>query len=402
MILSIEESIQRLKAEILAQDWRLSQHRVEQLKASFNCLKQRFRSRKAAYAIIVMADNVLDYVKKKGDSSPPDSVDFVKEAMAHIVTLYEDMEFEPEKEKRLFNAIFFRFNKLKEKIKAEKERETLETTAAAGGSGGAVAAAADRFSPGEAELAEMMAELKDSLQQAETVVSVIRQLLDELQILKPAEPHAPEMLHETASPDLLPEPGSLFFADERQESLPEETPAGVEMQAPAGVGEFAACPATNLRIISIDGIKIGVPENSITMVRTINAAARNRYVETGNVPLKDFHRFMSSLAREFKGSLAKVKNKILKKLTIPIMICNGLDLPSVPDEDGLVLVMVSSGNWNGFILCAEAEADTVSMVRFKKSKHGDISGIASLENGEEIPLLDVATLLRREGYLAVV
>ncbi len=63
--LSIEESIQRLKAEIIAQDWRLSPNRASQLEAAFNCLRQRFMTRKATHAMLVMAESVLNYIKKK-------------------------------------------------------------------------------------------------------------------------------------------------------------------------------------------------------------------------------------------------------------------------------------------------------------------------------------------------
>jgi hypothetical protein len=39
-ILSIEESVQRLKAEILSVDWRISEKRAELLEAAFSCLKK--------------------------------------------------------------------------------------------------------------------------------------------------------------------------------------------------------------------------------------------------------------------------------------------------------------------------------------------------------------------------
>jgi len=122
MILSIDESIQRLKAEIIAQDWGLSTKRIDLLEAAFACLQQRFKSRKAAHAILIMAGSVLDYVKRKGESTPTVSIDFLKEAMAHIVNLYETDDFDPESEEKLFKGLFYRFQGLKKKIREEKER----------------------------------------------------------------------------------------------------------------------------------------------------------------------------------------------------------------------------------------------------------------------------------------
>ena len=122
--LSISESIKRLKVEIIAQDWGLSAKRIDLLEAAFSCLKQRFKNRKAAHAILIMAGSVLEYVKRKGESTPSESIDFLKEAMAHIVNLYEADEFDLEKDEKLFKGLYFRFNALKEKIKSEKAAGT--------------------------------------------------------------------------------------------------------------------------------------------------------------------------------------------------------------------------------------------------------------------------------------
>ena len=117
--LAIEESIQRLKAEIIAQDWRLSQNRASQLEAAFACLRQRFKNRKATHAMLIMAGSVLDYIKKKG-GTPSETIDFLKEAMAHIVNLYEDLSYDPQKEEQIFQTLFKRFQRLKDKIKHKK------------------------------------------------------------------------------------------------------------------------------------------------------------------------------------------------------------------------------------------------------------------------------------------
>ena len=86
----LDDAVQRLKNEILSQDWRLSSHRIERLEEALSCLRKRFRSRKAMFSILTMAVNVLDYKKKKGDDCQPEAIDFLKESMAHMVNLSID------------------------------------------------------------------------------------------------------------------------------------------------------------------------------------------------------------------------------------------------------------------------------------------------------------------------
>lgn len=122
MTLSIDESIQILKAEIIAQDWRLPQKRIEPLEEAFFCLKNRFRTRKNIHSILIMSDSVLKYLKKHGKTASPDFLEFLKEAMAHVVTMYEDSKFDPEKEKQLFKRVYGQFGRLKQKVKANKKK----------------------------------------------------------------------------------------------------------------------------------------------------------------------------------------------------------------------------------------------------------------------------------------
>jgi len=82
VILSLDESIQKLKTEILSQDWSLSPRKIEPLQAAFTCLKNRFNTRKNALAILTMADSVLLYAQKRQDQIPPEFIDFLKETMA--------------------------------------------------------------------------------------------------------------------------------------------------------------------------------------------------------------------------------------------------------------------------------------------------------------------------------
>jgi hypothetical protein len=113
VILSLEESIQKLKAEILSPVWDLPQKKIEPLEAAFSCLKTRFKTRKNALAILTMADSVLQYAKKQKNTLPTDFIDFLKEAMAHIVNIYEEGKFDPEHEEQLFKRVYSRFTALK-------------------------------------------------------------------------------------------------------------------------------------------------------------------------------------------------------------------------------------------------------------------------------------------------
>ncbi|MDP2002145.1 MAG: hypothetical protein ACYC0O_01375 [Desulfurivibrionaceae bacterium] len=123
MILSLDESIQKLKTEILSQDWSLSQKKIEPLQAAFTCLKNRFNTRKNALAILTMADSVLLYARKRQGRIPPEFIDFLKETMAHVVNMYEDTKFDPDRDAEVFKRVYGKFAKLKEKVAAEKSGE---------------------------------------------------------------------------------------------------------------------------------------------------------------------------------------------------------------------------------------------------------------------------------------
>ena len=118
MSLSIDESILILKAEIIAQDWRLSAKRIARLEEVFACLRAQFEGRKIFLAILTMAASVLAYIKKSGDTFEPTALDFFKEAIARVVTIYEDHDSHPEQDEKVFKAVFSRFNLLKDKLKS--------------------------------------------------------------------------------------------------------------------------------------------------------------------------------------------------------------------------------------------------------------------------------------------
>jgi hypothetical protein len=417
--LSIDESIKRLKVEIIAQDWGLSEKRIDLLEAAFACLQQRFKNRKAAHAILIMAGSVLDYVKRKGESTPAESIDFLKEAMAHIVNLYEADQFDPEKEEKLFKGLYFRFNALKEKIKAGSAPPAAASAATAGTLAMSAPAAGgimpeddfdedalipenidelrkkvlnfreNEFDLDRSEVDRLVHDLQASLERAEYVGETIRQLLAELMKVRERNRAA------DSRPEIRPAgeqigPGSTL---ERE---------GVVQVRESEENQVKNCPATQLRGITLAGSLVFIQENAIAMLREVTKDKQQEYLKNSYVPLKDFSTFFKRLAKQFKGSLSNIPDKKLKKLTLPIMVPTGLFLEEIPDENGLHLVFVANGQWNGVIACSEVAKDTVTMVKFKSAKNGDFVGFGYAENGQELPLLNVVSILRREGFLTMV
>ncbi|MBU4261848.1 MAG: hypothetical protein KKC76_08225 [Proteobacteria bacterium] len=439
--LSINESINRLKVEIIAQDWGLSAKRIDLLEAAFFCLKQRFKNRKAAHAILIMAGSVLEYVKRKGESTPSESIDFLKEAMAHIVNLYESDEFDLEKDEKLFKGLYFRFNALKEKIKAEKTLGKAESDnpPAAQAVARQMAAPEDDFDEEalvpenidqlrrkvlnlrESEIAldrsevdRLVSDLQNSLERAEYVGETIRQLLTELLHVRNSK--AAEGTEQDI-PDDIPEDVRDDFPEDILEDMPDDDIAAEAPQsAPASGGGSSAlspqiaveettiknCPATELRGITVADSHVYIQEIAIALVREVTKDKLQEYLKNSNVPLKDFGGFFKRLAKQFKGSLATIPDKKLKKLTLPIMVPAGHLLADVPDENGSQLVFVTNGQWNGVIVCSEVAREPVTMIKFKSAKNGDFVGIGFSEGGLELPLLNAVSILRREGFLTMV
>ncbi|MCK5232222.1 MAG: hypothetical protein KAR13_18260 [Desulfobulbaceae bacterium] len=391
MILSIDESIQRLKAEILSQDWSLSQKRVEILDTAFFSLKERFKTRKATHAILVMAGSALDYIKKKKENSLPDAIDFIKEAMAHVVNLYEESDFNPANEDKVFQTVYSRFTTLKTKIKEEKKRsiepETApvshplpmkaaveETTIAqvANETGGVRLQAqemliaslkmADAVLENKSQVEKLIHELKTSFERIDGLGISIRQLLKELQAEK--------------------KPESVVLLDDEEDDY--------------NVG-FSS--AAKFRQLVIGKTITAVSEENISLIRPVAPAKLEDYLKTSNVPLNDFGGFMKNLSTQFKGSLSTVKDRKLKKFSFPLIVPRGLGLPDTPDENAASLVVVSNDQWHGVILCSDVYAEPKTIVRCRKEKNGDISGTGFLDSGDEISFLNVTSILKREGFL---
>ena len=415
--LSISESIQRLKAEIIAQDWGLSEKRIDLLEAAFACLKQRFKSRKAAHAILIMAGSVLDYVKRKGENTPSDSIDFLKEAMAHVVNLYEEDDFVPENDEKLFKSLYFRFNTLKKKIKTEKEEEEHEKQVVAEPPGGMEqhdSEFIDHVPENIAQLKQKVSELHEvgsglntgnfdqlvqelqvSLERAEYVGETIRQLLGELLSAGSREKHIDS---EGQEPRGKEEHGQHLRNEEKRDDAvyPEEE------EREKYVSSVKSCPVTELREIDLAGTSVFIQESAVALIRDLPPVKLKEYLKDSNVPLKDFAGFFRGLAKQFKGALANISDKKLKKLSLPIMVPSGLSLSDMPDVNATKLVVVTNGHWNGVFLCSAVGEHPVTMVKFKKAKNGDFVGIGYTEDDEELYVLNCVSVLRREGFLTMV
>ncbi len=415
--LSIDDSIKRLKTEVIAQDWGLSTKRIELLDAAFFCLKQRFKNRKAAHAILIMAGSVLEYVKRKGENTPADSIDFLKESMAHVVNLYESEEFDPEEDEKLFKGLYYRFNNLKEKIKTAKTgKQSADTTSVQDTREGRNEVEVDRdtlvpesieqlrkkvadlrqsdldLEKGEVE--RLVYDLQASLERAEYVGDTISRLLTELLASRDRDKRNDEQEQE--------QDDELSSFDEKtllKRIVGKNPPPVEEVVRPSLINK---CPPTQLRKIVLAGTSVYIQENAISLIRQVSPEKLKGYIKNSNVPLKDFGGFFHSLSRQFKGLLSQIPDKKLKKLSLPIVVPSGFNLPDMPDENGSHLVFVVNAHWNGVLVCAEVDAETVTMVKFQKAPNGDVAGIGFSEEDHDYPLLHVVSVLRREGFLTMV
>jgi len=374
--LPVEDAIARLKAEVIAQDWRLSPKRVEQLEAAFTSLREQFQGRKPVHAMLVMATNVLEYIKTHGNS-PPETIDFLKEAMAHLVNLYEELVDDPAHEERTFQILFARFTTLKGKIQ-QKAVGPLAPLPAGQPPAVPVSAARpeplDEGPPVEAiALDRLFTEFKSGLSTAGPMGSALKGLFDAW----------------------LLSPGVAALL---QKGLP--SMGGVSRrEAPVPDGQYTPCPPTSVRIITISGLAVAIQSSVIALIRPVSPAKSQIYLQDATVPLKDFSRFMQRLSRQFNGSLSLVKERTLMELSLPIMTAEGQEFHEGAPASCTTLVIVSNGNWHGALACDEIQVVEQSMIKFAKQPNGDLVGTAWLEDGGRIPLLDPLSMLRREGIL---
>ena len=341
MLLSLDESIQKLKTEILSQDWSLSPRKIEPLQAAFTCLKNRFSTRKNTLAILTMADSVLLYAQKRRDRVPPEFVDFLKETMAHVVNMYEDGKFDPDRDAEVFKRVYGKFAKLKEKVAAEKGAPPKPA-------GHPVESSAD-LEPWEEEV---------SLEDAPTIPA-------QAKIERTPLPRAPEQAAAKAA---------------------EAKPLPIQ-------------PGAMIRPITLGKLPLAIAEEHIALIKPLTPKKRKKYIHSSQIPLKDLGSWFHRLSGQMKGPLALLKNGKLKQLVLPLMIPRGIGLPDIPDEEAAMLVVVSNGNWHGVILCRRLEQEAAPLLSLARAKNGDIVGPARLGEDQEPQLLNIGQLLEREEFL---
>lgn len=392
MTLSIQESIIQLRAEVIAQDWKLSPRRAELLKDAFACLKQRFKNRKTPHDILTMADYILDHGIKNNYVFIPPAIDFLKEAMANVVSLYEDPLFDPDREVKLLKTF---------QTKIDKLMTTLQQSSPLGPKTGATFGplshpdrAKSVASPPTPPAGKIPLSAKEEIS-AEEQQEIEQVMLDLEGTIRPTAKSS-ESIRQQLATLLDTELDMATRKTTPKTSAPTPAPPAKATENP-----ITDCPETPIRLIVIGKTTIGIPDDDIAMTTLLSVAQREKYLKAGSVPLKDFSRFMQNLARQFKGPLAKLKESLLKQMTLPVMTPRSIDLPAIPDDIATALIVVGDGQWNGVILCAQIHESVQSMTRFQKARNGDISGIGFLKDGTKVPLLNVISVLRREGFLVI-
>jgi|GEM_PF-141178 len=119
-IISLAESIQRFKTEVISQDWSLSPKKILPLQAAVAGMKAHFSGRRNLIAMLNMAASVLEYARKRREPVAPEFVDFLKETMAHVVNVHEEETIDQEAEAELCKRVYGKFSRLREKVNAEK------------------------------------------------------------------------------------------------------------------------------------------------------------------------------------------------------------------------------------------------------------------------------------------
>lgn len=388
-MIAVDEAIKRLKAEVIAQDWRLSPKRAVSLEEAFQCLRQHFKTRKAIQAMLIMAGSVLEHIRKR-NGKPPETIDFLKEAMAHIVSIYEDLDDEPGRERTVFDTLFKRFQDLKQRIKNPAQPETkisapfpaLEVDEQPQEESPPAAGPCRRGPDDESVQVELLiTELQKALEKAGEAGSAIRIMLAEALNTEPVPEAAPPR-------SLKAEAGAAAAENSKL------TNARTMIPSPA-----QPCPATDLRELVINGTRLALPAECVALSQSLKPQIMRRCLSQNQLPLKYLSGFMQKLAPRLNSRLSELKERKLKKLSLPLIIPRGLELAARPDKEASTFMIISHENWHGVLACSEVNTDNCLMTRFAKQRNGDIAGIGYINDERQILVLDILQILKREGFL---
>ncbi|NTV12645.1 MAG: hypothetical protein HGA96_01730 [Desulfobulbaceae bacterium] len=114
-----EEAMARIRAEIMASDWRLNRRRIEALRVALAAVEVGNRGRKAFRYLLEMARAALDYQEKRDEDAPPMVLDFLKQALAQVIAVSEEEQISLERETEIFNKVHLAFIALKRRLAGE-------------------------------------------------------------------------------------------------------------------------------------------------------------------------------------------------------------------------------------------------------------------------------------------
>ncbi len=386
----VEEAIKRLKAEVIAQDWRLSPKRAASLEDAFQCLRQHFNTRKAMQAMLIMAGSVLEHIRKR-NGKPPETIDFLKEAMAHIVSLYEDLDDEPGREKAVFDSLFKRFQGLKQKLKSPNHPEDTKSSPFL---------TADNFpalEPDEHPRAKSAPAASLRQQGPDNESVQVELLITELQKALEKAGEAGSAIRMMLAEALNAAPAPLRTSKAGAEAAAENSKLARARTLTPGPAE--PCPATDLQELVMNGIHLALPAECVALTQRLKPAIMRRCLTTNHLPLKYLSGFMQKLAPRLNSRLSELKERKLKKISLPLIIPRGVILSARLDKEASILMIISHDNWHGVLACAEMSPKLSVMTRFAKQRNGDIAGIGYIDDEQQVMVLDALQILKREGFL---
>jgi len=115
------QALQRIKAEIVAFDWSMNQRRIDLLSDAFSVIKGALPKSRGYCYVLGMAGGALAYLERHGDAALPEALDFLKQALAHLVTMLEEENLSKTRESEIFHLMLDRFEVLKKKINTPVE-----------------------------------------------------------------------------------------------------------------------------------------------------------------------------------------------------------------------------------------------------------------------------------------
>lgn len=109
MEMNREEALARIKAEILAPDWRLNRRRAAGLRVALAVVAGDLAGRRSLGLLVQMAATVLACQEQQGEAAPPALLDFLKQNLAGLADLLDDEVVSAERDAEIFNKLHGRY-----------------------------------------------------------------------------------------------------------------------------------------------------------------------------------------------------------------------------------------------------------------------------------------------------